>query len=130
MFVTDTVDAVYPPDGWTPQAIMDCISVMISDHRASSAAASSDDPTDDARKNVIAIDAIVIPSRGSSSSSRVTRRRPLLTNVRQKTQLDSLASLDPFFGRISLYSFESAYAQGKVDWDDIAASIENDIFEG
>lgn len=106
---------------------MDRISIMLSDHRASSTTASGAAPQD-GEVNVITVDAVVLPSRGLAGPER--RRRPLLANIRQKTKLDSLASLEPFFGRISLYSFESAYAQGLVDWASIGMSIESDIFEG
>lgn len=127
MFVTDTVDAIYPPDGWSPQAVMDRLSIMISDHRAASDASS-----EVAQTTTIAVDPIVLPSRSvlGTGESQQARRRPLLARVRQSTKLDSLGALEPFFGRISLYSFESAYAQGRMDWEAIAHSIEGDIFQG
>jgi protein dopey len=39
MFVTDTVDAIYRPDGWAPEALMDQLADIISDLPASTARA-------------------------------------------------------------------------------------------
>lgn len=39
-------------------------------------------------------------------------------------------SLEPFFSRLSVYSFESVYHGTTVDWELVESSIEQDIFEG
>ena len=31
MFVTDTVDAIYPPDQWFPEALLDQLAEVVSD---------------------------------------------------------------------------------------------------
>lgn len=124
MFVTDTIDAVYPPDDWTPHAIVDRLSIVMSDRLTSISAKDGNQLEDVA----ISIDPQIHPTRMDTHLAH--RRRPLLAQVRQKTKLKSLVALEPFFGRISLYSFESAYRLGSVDWHSVSSSIESDIFEG
>ncbi|GAA5884793.1 hypothetical protein JCM16303_007269 [Sporobolomyces ruberrimus] len=120
MFVTDTVDAIYPPDAWLPQAIMDRLGEILSDpHHASTA------PTLPA--NFTSAD----PSQGDpvamGGSHPPTARRPLLSARRLATIID----LEPFFATVSLAAYESVYNSGnRIDWTAVESLLERDIFEG
>lgn len=114
MFVTDTVDAIYPPDVWLPQAIMDRLGEILSDAHgtASSNVFQSPNPTSPA------------PSLPIPLSSP---RRPLLSARR----IDTIADLQPFFSGVSLSAYESVYnSGGKVDWEAVERRLEKEIFDG
>lgn len=114
MFVTDTVDAVYPPDVWLPQAIMDRVGEILIDPHSSLPPSTMHtfSPSD------LASTAVAKLSHG---------RRPLLTTRR----IESMADLEPFFSRVSLSSYEAVYnSGGKVDWEAVERGLEREIFEG
>lgn len=108
MFVTDTVDAMYPPDGWRPQAIMDRLGeILVDPHHLHEPA----HPTP-----------LALPS-----SLGVVPRRPLLTIRR----IDTIAALEPFFSTVSLSAYESVYnSGGTVDWEAVERGLEGDLFDG
>lgn len=116
--MTDTVDAIYPPESWLPQAIMDRLGEILADplrvtatgaghlEMATAAAAASTTP-------VIERDCHV--------------RRPLLTTRR----IESISQLEGFFSSVSLAAYELIYQAGsKIDWSAVEASLESDIFDG
>lgn len=37
MFLTDTMDAIYPPESWSPQAVLDRLSVILTEHQTRTA---------------------------------------------------------------------------------------------
>lgn len=124
MFVTDTVDAIYPPNSWIPQAIMDRLGEVIAAQPAngrSTATPSSKVSTsdDDFSGSVL-----------SRSSATSTLRRPLI----HARQVRSIRDLEPFFSTISLAAYEAVYHSAgggaRVDWPAVEASLERDIFEG
>jgi len=110
MFITDTVDAIYPPDGWRPEALLDKASEVVNS----------------------------LPTRGMlnegktpisfTSSKENARRRPLL---RGTDVVSSVYDLGPFLSHASLASYESLYATcGQIDWEAVEGSVLNDIFSG
>jgi hypothetical protein len=117
MFITDTVDAAYPPESWTPPAIMDRLGEIVSSRH--------------------------LPGHGHGRQMSLTPKaalafkgyrppqtsRPLLGRVRQ-SKITSLSALEPFFQRASLSNYEAVYALGGVDWQATEASVEMDLFEG
>ncbi|KAF9011155.1 Dopey, N-terminal-domain-containing protein [Cyathus striatus] len=110
MFITDTVDAVYRPDEWTPEAMMDQLSEIVG-----SLPAGDDQPTA-APNNLVAF------------PDKRPMRRPFLNNTRQ---IDSIKDLAPFFSNISLSLYESVYASGgNIDWESVENGIMNDMFDG
>ncbi|GAA6042706.1 hypothetical protein JCM8097_003757 [Rhodosporidiobolus ruineniae] len=114
MFVTDTVDAIYPPDSWMPQAIMDRLGDILSDPARP--------PT---TSSVLSIG----PAAAGAGESEPTpaARRPLLSARR----IGSISELEPFFATVSLAAYESIYNAGaRVDWRAVEQSLENDLFEG
>jgi len=109
IFVTDTVDAVYKPDNWFPEALMDQLADIVSD--------------------MPAVELKQRPSEFSLSEALTERglRQPLLKSVRQ---IDSMRDLAPFFSHISITSYEAMYAsEGVVDWNTVEQSLVDDIFD-
>ncbi|KAI5481667.1 cellular morphogenesis-related protein [Pseudohyphozyma bogoriensis] len=108
MFVTDTVDAIYPPDAWLPQAIMDRLGEIIS--RTSRPQANTQDP-----------------AKVEWAAGRSRPRQPTLTLKR----INSIAELEPFFTTVSLMAYESIYhSAGKVDIAAVEAQLVADLFDG
>ncbi|KAF8963955.1 Dopey, N-terminal-domain-containing protein [Flammula alnicola] len=110
IFITDTVDAVYRPDDWYPEAMMDQLSEIAGN----------------------------LPTGESSSTNHIEQpsppqdqramRRPMLGSLRQ---IESMRDLLPFFSNISISSYESVYASGgNIDWEAVERSIMDDMFDG
>ncbi|KIM47693.1 hypothetical protein M413DRAFT_439360 [Hebeloma cylindrosporum] len=107
VFITDTVDAVYRPDDWFPEAMMDQLSEI-----AGSLPISSNHLDD----------------HSIGRHQQPAMRRPLLGTLRQ---IESIRDLVPFFSNVSLSSYESVYASGgNIDWEAVEKSIMDDMFEG
>jgi hypothetical protein len=121
MFVTDTVDAIYPPDSWLPQAIMDRLGEILSDPHQTTTA-----PTLPAIfSSTGPIPSTLTPT--DVSRARTSARRPLLAARR----LTSISELEPFFATVSLTAYESIYNSGnRVDWNAVESLLERDLFEG
>ena len=116
-FVTDTVDAIYPPNNWLPQAIMDRLGEIIPNPRKSNSTPfiyQSPNPAASSRVN--------------GSSRPVSHgRRPLLATRR----IDSIGELEPFFSGVSLAAYESCYNDGnKIDEEAVERALTRDIFDG
>ncbi|KAK4051842.1 hypothetical protein OIV83_002547 [Microbotryomycetes sp. JL201] len=118
MFVTDTVDAIYPPDNWLPQAIMDRLGELVQNR----AARTIESPVLAEKGEVEVADGIE-----SAPSYSATGRRPFLV----ARKIDTIGELEPFFSRVSLASYESIYGNGgKVDVAAVETLLERDIFDG
>lgn len=105
MFVTDTVDAVYPPVGWTPESLVDVLAESLGSHLVTTAPHSAEKIT--------------------SESSRRAARRPMLA---ESQRIQSIAELGPFLTNASITSFENTYQNLPVDWDYLDSTLENEIF--
>jgi hypothetical protein len=110
LFVTDTLDAIYPPDNWTSSALIDKVAV------------SSNQP-----------ETPMTPHPGHLSDPSTELRRPWLCSdttrgIDQSDIPDKL--LQPFFRQLSILAFESTYSLGVVDQeacvDDLIADLFND----
>lgn len=122
IFVTDTVDAVYRPDNWTPYAMFDRLAETVTNipvpeaKERSKASSGVTFPTSSA--------SISFPSDGQSSKMR----HPMLNSLRQ---IDSIRDLIPFFSHVSISSYESIYATaGNIDWEAVEQGILDDMFDG
>ncbi|CEO60596.1 Putative Cellular morphogenesis regulator DopA [Penicillium brasilianum] len=112
LFVTDTIDAVYPPNRWEPVALADEVSQSFGPRGMFS-------PT--------------VPGDSSESAARSGFKRPWLIsdNIRE-TAKDEIVErvLRPFFDRLSIYVFESTYGMESVDSgvcrDDLLADLFNE----
>ncbi|KAJ5603949.1 hypothetical protein N7537_006905 [Penicillium hordei] len=112
LFVTDTIDAVYPPDRWEPIALADEVSQTFGPRGASS-------PT--------------VPTDSIEPQARGGLKRPwLISDWIRETAKDDIVErvLRPFFARLSIYVFESTYGMGSVDStvcrDDLLADLFNE----
>src|ERR1700761_6961477 len=125
MFITDTVDAIYPPDGWRPEALLDKASevvnslptrgMLVSATHCRKECHPSSDQTQNEGKTPISF----------TSSKENARRRPLL---RGTDVVSSIYDLGPFLSHASLTSYESLYATcGQIDWEAVEESVLNDI---
>jgi len=109
VFITDTIDAVYRPNDWFPEAILDQLSEIA---RNLPLAASE---TLNTENFVLQPDSRAI-------------RRPLLASLRQ---IDRMRDLVSFFSNVSISTYESVYASaGNIDWEAVEKSILDDMFDG
>lgn len=122
MFITDTVDALYRPDDWRPESLMDQLAQVTSGIPDTRKAQTNGAEINSAPGN--AADSHVKTNIATSNS---VSRRPLLGSVKS---IDKIKDLQPFFSCISLFAYESTYAGGLVDWDAVEQGLLNDMFEG
>lgn len=101
MFVTDTVDAIYPPVGWSPEAITDCLAESLGPRLTA-----TPDP--------------------DSETGTAAARRPRLANVKR---INTIADLGSFLATASVVAYENVYQGLQVDWNFVDASLESEIFE-
>lgn len=127
MFVTDTVDAMYPPDPWLPQAIMDRLGEILGDPRNGSTSLATVTATLEPSRVDIDGTQSAAASGGALDAPGPPARRPLLPTRRVK----SIRDLEPFFATVSVSAYESVYRAGsRVDWAAVERSLERDVFEG
>ncbi|KAG6879369.1 hypothetical protein C0992_003189 [Termitomyces sp. T32_za158] len=112
IFVTDTVDAIYRPDNWFPEAMMDQLAEIAGAL-----------PVDQDGAN-----GVMVPNSSTTSTDQHSLRRPMLNSLRQ---IESIRDLIPFFSNVSITSYESVYASGgNVDWEAVEQGILDDMFDG
>lgn len=121
MFITDTVDAIYPPDGWSPAALLD---------RLASVFGGSHDSPSPLRLSP-RLNPSPLPLAAPGSSRRVglksPGRRPVLDGVRR---IETAEPLERWFSHVSLANYEAVYQGGSVDWAAVENDLECDIFDG
>ncbi|KAJ9325836.1 hypothetical protein DTO027B5_3864 [Paecilomyces variotii] len=108
LFVTDTVDAVYPPHRWEPTALADEVSQVLGSRGAAS-------PTMQVENGDI--------PKGL--------KRPALNSDRiRETAKDEIVDrvLRPFFDRLSIHAFESTYSMGVPDLETCKDDLLADLF--
>ncbi|KAI0639909.1 Dopey, N-terminal-domain-containing protein [Trametes polyzona] len=111
IFITDTVDAVYRPDDWSPEALMDRLAEVVGALPAGETSVP---------RSAAQVQTPAVPSK--------PMRRPLLQSLRQ---IDSIRDLVPFFSTASISSYESVYhSGGLVDWQAVEKALLEDLFEG
>ncbi|KAI0690744.1 Dopey, N-terminal-domain-containing protein [Cytidiella melzeri] len=111
IFITDTVDAIFPPDRWIPVALFDRLAEIVGAL-----------PSEETSKHLqhTPVDTPLVDTR--------PMRRPLLQTVHQ---IDSIRDLVPFFSQASMTSYESVYSSGGViDWDAVEDGLYQDMFDG
>lgn len=110
LFVTDTIDAVYPPDRWEPVALADEVSQSFGPHNVLSPTVSNEQVEPVARSGL---------------------KRPWLISDRiRETAKDEIVErvLRPFFGRLSIYVFESTYGMESADLEICRDDLLVDLF--
>lgn len=129
LYITDTIDAVYRPTDMDSAALADEIAEVLG--------SSADTPFDHTDDNAIM-------HTPSASSATTTSRKPLFDSVIDKlsgeydmTDLKSMSKaelaqrvLRPYFGQLSLLSFESTYAGVLVDADVCIEGVVRDLCDG
>nr|XP_018264586.1 uncharacterized protein I303_02758 [Kwoniella dejecticola CBS 10117]OBR86744.1 hypothetical protein I303_02758 [Kwoniella dejecticola CBS 10117] len=108
MFVTDTSDAVYPSENHSPEAIMDCLSILFSEGSRVTNGGKHER-------------ALVLAEQPENAP-----RRPRLSGIRT---LDSIYQLQPFFSRASIDTFEGVFGGMGVDWDAVEDGLNREIFD-
>ncbi|KAI8459463.1 Dopey, N-terminal-domain-containing protein [Phakopsora pachyrhizi] len=146
MFITDTVDAMYPPDSWFSHAIIDRLAEVMREKLGSRLNARRMSSPKDMRKELDPISVSVTPSlsrNGSALNTSVSRltqdyeislslnafapkRRPLLLGTKK---VDSIKPLERFFSRISLMNYEACYSGGTIDMEAVEIDLECDVFD-
>ncbi|TFK56468.1 hypothetical protein OE88DRAFT_1715528 [Heliocybe sulcata] len=113
IFITDTVDAVFRPDNWTPEALVDLLGEVAGDLPVAEANGSS----------------TAFPQAASTPlTERRPLRRPILNPIRQ---IDSIRDLIPFFSHASIATYETTYASdGNIDWEAVERGLVDDMFDG
>ncbi|CAE6478176.1 unnamed protein product [Rhizoctonia solani] len=106
MFVTDTLDAVYRPDAWTPVSLMDQLAEVIGSL-----------PKLEQRT----------ASMQETFTVKASKRRPLLGAVRRAERLGDLV---PFFSHVSIALYEGVYAGAGPDMDEIERGLLEEMFSG
>lgn len=108
LFVTDTIDAVYPPERWEPIALADEVSQSLSAQSASSPTS----PVD------------------ATEFNNGTRQPWLTSDWIRETAKDEIVErvLRPFFDRLSIHAFESTYGMSSPDLDVCRDDLLADLF--
>ncbi|WWC97086.1 hypothetical protein V866_003964 [Kwoniella sp. B9012] len=112
MFVTDTTDAVYPTEGYDPEALMDCLSNILNDNDGHRGRSGSDRSP---------YEPLVLSEQSENGA-----RKPRLSSVRT---LNSIYQLQPFFSRASIDTFEGVYGGVGVDWEAVEEGLSEEIFD-
>ncbi|KAG9123031.1 hypothetical protein FRC07_000333 [Ceratobasidium sp. 392] len=112
MFVTDTMDAVYRPDTWTPASLMDQLAEVIGGL-----------PQPEQKTTALLSPPTTI--RSALPSSTQNQRRPLLGAVRR---VDRLGELLPFFSHVSIALYEGVYAGGSPNTEAIERGLLEEMF--
>ncbi|WEW58021.1 hypothetical protein PRK78_003488 [Emydomyces testavorans] len=111
LFVTDTIDVIYPPDRWESVALADAVARALGTGNDSSAPQFHE-----------------TGERGDEFS-RLWLGTDLSREIAKDEVVDKL--LRPFFARLSIHTFERTYSMGLPDWeacrDDLLADLFNDF---
>ncbi|KAG2350958.1 hypothetical protein BDR05DRAFT_955104 [Suillus weaverae] len=118
IFITDTVDAVFRPDDWSPESIFDQLAEVVGSL-----------PIPEPREpQGIGLSLPTSTSLTFPTHSDRALRKPILKSIHQ---LDSIRDLFPFFSHVSISSYESVYASsGNIDWEAVEQGILDDMFDG
>jgi len=116
IFITDTVDAIYRPEHWFPDAMMDRLAEV------------ANDPQSSQNNTVDRVSQGDTPTISTFVDNAHPMRKPMLNSIRQ---IESVRELAPFFSSVSITSYESVYASsGNVDWEAIETGLMDDMFDG
>lgn len=111
LFVTDTVDAVYPPPDFESTAVVDTMAL-------SSRAA-----------GVGSITTSAIPANAElPSASQNEARKPWLCGDLSRSVDDVQTLLRPFFRQLSIHAFEDTYSLQEIDFEACRMDLLADIF--
>ncbi|KAG2155714.1 Dopey, N-terminal-domain-containing protein [Suillus clintonianus] len=116
IFITDTVDAVFRSDDWSPEAMFDQLAEVVGSL-----------PIPEPRDPSIGLPLPTSTSLTFPAHSNRALRKPMLKSIRQ---IDSIRDLFPFFSHVSISSYESVYASsGNIDWEAVEQGVLDDMFD-
>lgn len=110
---------MYPPEDFSPDAIMDTIAEILRDHRHSEKVRhwmSAEIQTGADGQDTVA----ALPLEESGKL-----RRPRLLRAKK---ISSIRELEPFFSRASIENFECLYTASSVDWAAVEEGLQSEIF--
>ncbi|KAL1409508.1 hypothetical protein Q8F55_003491 [Vanrija albida] len=107
IFVTDTTDAAYPPEDYSPEALMDRLADVLAD--------------------LGPVMSPTTPTIPCDQNHLTGLRRPHLKGLKTLTSLQQLST---FFSRASIDTFEGVYADTGVDWEAVEDGLNGEIFDG
>ncbi|WVQ78778.1 hypothetical protein IAT38_000869 [Cryptococcus sp. DSM 104549] len=120
MFVTDTTDAAYPPEEYTPDAIMDRLAEILAEKAMHT---HGDSDLSQSQQSLPLLSPTAV---STGTGADVSLRRPRLGAAKSLT---SLHQLQTFFARASMDTFESVFVNGGVDWDGVEDGLTDEIFD-
>jgi hypothetical protein len=112
LFVTDTIDAVYRPSTYQPVALVDELSEELG------SAAFGHGALPETTATVGPVRRTLLGPGGISDEVSMERKDELVAKI-----------LRPFFGQLSIFSFESTYAMGQLDWAGCVQGLLKDLFD-
>jgi hypothetical protein len=138
LFVTDTIDAVYAPPRTAsrPVAVVDAIAEGLGNIAVKNDSDESDEDGGEVRKK----EARTVSTHLTASKNGL--RRLILPSIFENANLDladlramqketlAVRVLRPFFGQLSLMSFEATYGMMRPDEQQCADLLLGDLFEG
>ncbi|GAC98202.1 hypothetical protein PHSY_005791 [Pseudozyma hubeiensis SY62] len=105
LFVTDTVDAMYPADDWVAATLLDALAARFASSGKDGASG------------------VVDNGNGGKAGGK---RRLQIGRLRS---VESVAELIPFLNGVSQNAFEANYRDEEVDWTDVDACLLGDMFD-
>ncbi|KAJ9474697.1 Protein dopey [Pseudozyma hubeiensis] len=105
LFVTDTVDAVYPADDWVAATLLDALAARFASSGKETGSRAAD----------------------SGNVAQVGGKRRL--QIGRLRSVESVAELIPFLNGVSQNAFEANYRDEEVDWGDVDACLLGDMFD-
>lgn len=112
LFVTDTIDVIYPPTRWEPVALADEVSRSLGTGKSTTdGSATFQDTTNE---------------KGTDGFKRAW----LTSDLSRETAKDEIVEklLRPFYDRISIHAFESMYSMGVADMEACKTDLVADLF--
>lgn len=120
LFVTDTIDAVYKPLGWTSAALVDEVAEGLGSMTAGA---------EDISTQLATHSGTTPPSDGLRSPFL----QPMLSSIQDVRELkrEELVRrvLKPFFGQLSILAFEATYGMQGPDMEACKEDLLNDLFD-
>ncbi|TKY89065.1 hypothetical protein EX895_001596 [Sporisorium graminicola] len=105
LFVTDTIDAVYPADDFQPETLLDSLSTTFQKQNKPSSSS---------------------PAHTTAAASGGLKRRLQIGRLRT---ISSVAELVPFLNSVSQNAFEGNYSDKPIDFEDVDMCLLADMFD-
>jgi len=122
MFITDTTDAIYPPENWSSRSLIDRLAEIVRNYSPEKKKVRPDSLVQRNKKWILIKKQMKMEPTVPISNTTPELRRPFLIG-------NYPSNLETFLSHISIASYESLYStRGKIDWIAIEDSLLLDIF--